>query len=90
MILNTTRIHIGLLCSFLLCRYDVDGFFGNTEMAPTDAESVMRNGRSVCEGYARVFELLCRYFLYLTFRIKCYILKQILAVKGMNRTSSKK
>ncbi|XP_060600287.1 kyphoscoliosis peptidase-like isoform X2 [Ruditapes philippinarum] len=40
-------------------KYDVDGYFGRAESAPNDAESVMKNGRSVCEGYASVFELLC-------------------------------
>ncbi|XP_060606613.1 kyphoscoliosis peptidase-like [Ruditapes philippinarum] len=40
-------------------KYDVDGFFGRAESAPNDAESVMKNGKSVCEGYACVFELLC-------------------------------
>ncbi|XP_045174164.2 kyphoscoliosis peptidase-like [Mercenaria mercenaria] len=41
-------------------KYDVEGFFGRATKAPNDAESVMKNGRSVCEGYASVFELLCR------------------------------
>jgi transglutaminase-like putative cysteine protease len=46
---------------FDICsRYDADGYFGRAERAPNDPESVMKNGRSVCEGYARVFELLCR------------------------------
>ncbi|XP_060600290.1 kyphoscoliosis peptidase-like [Ruditapes philippinarum] len=39
--------------------YDADGYFGRAEKAPNDPESVMKNGRSVCGGYARVFELLC-------------------------------
>ncbi|XP_060593414.1 kyphoscoliosis peptidase-like [Ruditapes philippinarum] len=40
-------------------RYDFDGYVGRSEKAPHDPESVMKNGKSVCEGYARVFELLC-------------------------------
>ncbi|XP_045174165.2 kyphoscoliosis peptidase-like [Mercenaria mercenaria] len=41
-------------------RYDVEGYFGRAAKAPNDADSVMKNGRSVCEGYASVFEVLCR------------------------------
>lgn len=41
-------------------KYDVDGLFGRTARAPCDAQSVMKGGRSVCEGYANVMELLCR------------------------------
>ena len=45
----------------LLCdNYDIDGFFGKTDKKPCDAESVMKNGSSVCAGYGDVMQLLCR------------------------------
>jgi hypothetical protein len=45
---------------FFISRYDDDGYFGRARSASNDAESVMKTGKSVCEGYARVFNLLCR------------------------------
>ncbi|XP_045174167.2 kyphoscoliosis peptidase-like [Mercenaria mercenaria] len=42
-------------------RYDVDGYFERAKKAPCDAESVMKGGSTVCEGYANVMELLCRH-----------------------------
>ena len=43
------------------CRYDADGYFGRAERSPNDALSVIKYGKSVCEGYANVMEALCRY-----------------------------
>ncbi|XP_060603781.1 kyphoscoliosis peptidase-like [Ruditapes philippinarum] len=41
-------------------RYDVNGYLGRSSMAPCDGQSVLTCGKSVCAGYARAFELLCR------------------------------
>ncbi|XP_052261864.1 kyphoscoliosis peptidase-like [Dreissena polymorpha] len=41
-------------------RYDIDGLLGRQPRAPNDVTSVMKNGLSVCEGYASVMEALCR------------------------------
>jgi transglutaminase-like putative cysteine protease len=51
---------------FYFVRYDVDGYFGRTSRAASDANSVMRGGSSVCEGYANVMEALCKYVVYVS------------------------
>ena len=40
--------------------YDVDGYFGDKEKLPCDAESVLLSGLSICEGYSNVMFSLCR------------------------------
>uniref|UniRef100_A0A1I8G3T2 TGc domain-containing protein n=1 Tax=Macrostomum lignano TaxID=282301 RepID=A0A1I8G3T2_9PLAT len=34
--------------------YDIDGYFGKKEKSPNDPQSVLKNGTSVCEGYASI------------------------------------
>lgn len=39
--------------------YDADGYFGRAEKSQCDSSSVLKSGKSVCEGYANVIQELC-------------------------------
>ena len=41
-------------------RYHRDGFFGHAQEEGCDAESVLKNRMSYCEGFAALFEQLCK------------------------------
>ena len=40
--------------------YDADGYFGRAEKSQFDYVSVLKSGKSVCEGYANVVQALCK------------------------------
>ncbi|KAH3714957.1 kyphoscoliosis peptidase-like isoform X1 [Dreissena polymorpha] len=62
--LSKTKDHRQLVRGFFVwiaenIEYDIEGLLGQRPRTPTDVSSVMKNGLSVCEGYASVMETLC-------------------------------